>query len=40
MDSAEDLIKALEAVKVAVEAGDLDVQIEAASDTLRAVFRK
>ena len=40
VDSAEDLIKALEAVKVAVEAGDLDAQIENASDLLRAGFRK
>ncbi|QWD85995.1 hypothetical protein AOC19_03795 [Polynucleobacter asymbioticus] len=40
VDSAEDLIKALEAVKVAVEAGDLDAQIENASDLLRAGFRR
>jgi len=40
VDSTEDLIKALEAVKVAVEAGDLDAQIENASDLLRAGFRK
>ena len=38
--SAEDLIKALETVKVAVEAGDLDTQIEAASTGLRSGFRK
>ena len=40
VDSAEDLIKALETVKVAVEAGDLDAQIENASGALKAGFRK
>ena len=40
VDSAEDLIKALETVKVAVEAGDLDLQIENASGALKAGFRK
>ncbi|MDF9787126.1 hypothetical protein M2122_000106 [Polynucleobacter sphagniphilus] len=40
VDSADDLIKALEAVKVAVEAGDLDSQIESASSTLRAGFKR
>jgi hypothetical protein len=40
VDSAEDLIKALESVKAAVEAGDLDVQIENASSALRAGFRR
>ena len=40
VDSAEDLIKALETVKVAVEAGDLDTQIENASGALKAGFRK
>ncbi|MBU3580064.1 hypothetical protein ICN17_08630 [Polynucleobacter sp. 73C-SIWE] len=40
VDSAEDLIKALETVKVAVEAGDLDPQIENASGALKAGFRK
>ena len=40
VDSAEDLIKALETVKVAVEAGDLDSQIENASSSLQAGFRK
>lgn len=40
VDSAEDLIKALETVKVAVEAGDLDTQIENASGSLKAGFRK
>ena len=40
VDSAEDLIKALEAVKVAVEAGELDTQIDIASAKLRSGFRK
>ncbi|QWD71335.1 DUF6641 family protein [Polynucleobacter sp. UB-Siik-W21] len=40
VDSAEDLIKALEAVKVAVEAGELDAQIEIASAKLRSGFGK
>jgi hypothetical protein len=40
VDSAEDLIKALEAVKVAVEAGELDAQIEIASASLRSGFGK
>jgi len=40
VDSAEDLIKALEAVKVAVEAGELDTQIEIASASLRSGFGK
>jgi hypothetical protein len=40
VESAEDLIKALETVKVAVEAGDLDAQIENASGSLKAGFRK
>ena len=40
VDSAEDLIKALEAVKVAVEAGELDSQIETASASLRIGFGK
>lgn len=40
VDSAEDLIKALETVKVAVEAGDLDAQIENASGALKVGFRK
>jgi len=40
VDSAEDLIKALEVVKVAVEAGDLDAQIEAASAGLRKGFKR
>lgn len=40
VDSAEDLIKALETVKVAVEAGELDSQIEIASAKLRSGFSK
>jgi hypothetical protein len=40
VDSAEDLIKALETVKVAVEAGDLDPQIELASSSLGSGFKK
>ncbi len=36
----EDLIKTLETVRSAVEAGDLDVQIEAASGALKAGFRQ
>jgi len=40
VDSAEDLIKALEAVKVAVEAGELDTQIDIASASLRSGFGK
>ena len=35
-----ELVKALELVKSAVEAGELDSQIELASGTLRACFRK
>ena len=37
--SPDDLIKALEAVRGAVEAGELDQQIEAASGALKAGFR-
>jgi len=40
VDSAEDLIKALETVKVAVEAGDLDPQIEIASSSLGNGFKR
>jgi hypothetical protein len=40
VDSAEDLIKALETVKVAVEAGELDQQIEAASSSLGSGFKR
>ena len=38
--SPEDLIKTLETVRSAVEAGDLDTQIEAASGVLKAGFRQ
>jgi hypothetical protein len=38
VDSPQDLIKALEAIKGAVEAGELDGQIEIASTNLRAGF--
>ena len=38
--SPEDLIKTLETVRSAVEAGDLDAQIEAASGVLKAGFRQ
>ncbi len=37
---AQDLIRALEAVKVAVLAGELDAQIEAASGALRSGFKR
>ncbi len=40
VDSAEDLIKALESVKAAVEAGELDEQIKTASAGLRGGFKK
>ena len=40
VDSAEDLIRALETVKVAVEAGDLDSQIELASSSLGSGFKR
>ena len=40
VNSAEELIKALEIIKVAVEAGELDTQIEAASGAVRAGFGK
>jgi hypothetical protein len=40
VDSAPALVKALEAIKVAVEAGELDSQIELASGALKAGFRK
>ena len=36
--SAEDLVKTLEALKLAVESGELDAQIEAASGALRSGF--
>ncbi len=38
--SADDLIKALEIIKAAVEAGELDAQIEQASGAVRAGFGK
>ena len=38
--SADELIKALEIIKAAVEAGELDTQIEAASGAVRAGFGK
>jgi len=38
LNSADDLIKALEIIKAAVEAGELDSQIEAASGAVRAGF--
>ena len=39
VDSPQDLIKALETIKQAVEAGELDGQIEIASTNLRAGFQ-
>ena len=38
--SAEDLVKALETIKYAVEAGELDSQIEMASASLRSGFKR
>lgn len=38
--TADDLIKALEIIKAAVEAGELDAQIEQASGAVRAGFGK
>jgi hypothetical protein len=38
--SAEDLVKALETIKHAVEAGELDSQIETASASLRSGFKR
>ena len=38
--SAEDMVKALTAIKAAVEAGELDAQIETTSSALKAGFRK
>jgi hypothetical protein len=40
VDNAEDLVKALATIKTAVEAGELDSQIEEASNTLRKGFGK
>ena len=37
--SAEDLVKALESIKTAVEAGELDAQIEKASNSLKCGFK-
>jgi hypothetical protein len=37
---AQDLIKTLETIKSAVEAGELDVQIETASASLRSGFKR
>jgi len=38
--SAQDLIKTLETIKTAVEAGELDAQIETASAHLRSGFKR
>jgi hypothetical protein len=38
--SGEELVKALTAIKAAVEAGELDTQIEQASSSLKQAFRK
>ena len=38
--SAEELVKALTAIKAAVQASELDAQIELASSALKAGFRK
>ena len=38
--SAEELVKALTALKAAVQAGELDAQIELASSAIKAGFRK
>ena len=38
--SAEELVKALESIKTAVEAGELDQQIDAASTGLRSGFKR
>lgn len=40
VDSAQNLVKALETIKLAVEQGELDAQIETASGALKAGFRK
>jgi len=40
VSSAEDLIKTLEIIKVAVEAGELDAQIEIACGAVRAGFKR
>ena len=40
VESADELVKALESIKTAVEAGELDHQIEAASAGLRSGFKR
>lgn len=40
VSSGEDLIKALESIKSAVETGELDTQIETASASLRSGFKR
>ena len=40
VESGEALVKALETIKIAVEAGELDSQIEIASASLRSGFGK
>lgn len=40
VNSPEELVKALETVKEAVEAGELDTQIETASESLRSGFKQ
>ena len=40
VESGDDLVKALETVKIAVEAGDLDSQIELASSSLGSGFKR
>lgn len=40
VSSGEELVKALTAIKAAVEAGELDAQIETASASLRSGFRR
>jgi len=40
VENAEALVKALEIIKTAVEAGELDAQIETASGVLKAAFKK
>ncbi len=40
VSSAEDLIKTLEIIKVAIEAGELDAQIEIACGAVRAGFKR
>ena len=40
VDSADQLIATLEKIKTAVEAGELDVQIESASMNLRNGFKR